>query len=377
MSFGEVCLIGFESLLVKNKTGVGVCQNQVVKALIKQNVKFKIAIAGGDSNSRQLITKPYNAWIRDHIVIGREFRLLEKSEKLPVELAYGYYPIFLMNDRMYPSILPCRKIAWVHDMMSMIYPQNYTADSLRRHQILFHNAKHATGFIATSKTTKKDIVKYLHIPPEKIKVIYNGVETKFYSNAQDSALPQSEIDFDQPYYLYIGDMRKNKNLINALKGFERYLSQTDADCYFYIAGNKSHEYASLKRYAENSEQLKNRVVFCGYVTEEEKMALYRKAKALLFVSEYEGFGIPILEAMASGTPVVTSDCSSMKEIAKNAAALVNPHSVAAIADGLKRLDDERIRQDLILKGARRAKEFTWERATKKFCGLLGISYGKT
>lgn len=371
MSFGEVCLIGFESLLVKNKTGVGVCQNQVVKALIKQNIKFKIAIAGGDFNSRQLITKPYNAWIRDHIVIGREFGFSDKTEKVPVELSYGYYPVLLMNDRMYPSILPCRKIAWVHDMMSMIYPQNYTEESLRQHQILFHNAKYASGFIATSKTTKRDIVKYLHIPPEKIKVIYNGVEEKFYSNAQDSALPQSEIDFAQPYYLYIGDMRKNKNLINALKGFERYLSQTNADCYFYIAGNKKHEYASLKKYAENSDQLKNRVVFCGYVTEDEKMALYRRAKALLFVSEYEGFGIPILEAMASGTPVVTSDCSSMKEVAGNAAVLVNPHNVTAIADGLKKLDDEHIREEMVLKGARRAQEFTWERATKKFCQLLG------
>ncbi|MCM1537616.1 MAG: glycosyltransferase family 4 protein [bacterium] len=370
MSFGELCLIGFEGVLVKNKTGVGVCQNQVVRALIRKNVKFKIAIAGGDFNSRQLIAKPYNAWLRDHIVFGRELVPAKKSEKLPVELSYGYYPVFLMNDIMYPSILPCRKIAWVHDMMSMIYPQNYTKDSLKQHQILFHNVKYANGFIATSKTTKRDIIKYLHIPPEKITVIYNGVEDKFYSNAEDDILPQSEIDFDKAYYLYIGDMRKNKNLINALKGFERYLSQTSADCYFYIAGNKSHEYASLKKYAENSVSLKDRVVFCGYVTEEEKMALYRRARALLFVSEYEGFGIPILEAMASRIPVVTSDRSSMKEIGQGHAILVDPFSPQSICEGLKMADEKADDVDYIERNYQHARKFTWERATEKFCRLL-------
>lgn len=365
-----ICLIGFESLLAKNKTGVGVCQKQLVKALIERKIKFRLAIAGADSNSRQLIHQPYNAWLREYIVFGRELPFADQCEKIPVEFLYGYYPVFLMNDRMYPSLLPCRKIAWVHDMMSMIYPQNYTKDSLKEHYILFHNVKYASGFIATSKTTKKDIVKYLHIPQEKITVVYNGVEEPFFSNAEAATLPSSDINFDASYYLYIGDMRKNKNLINAVKGFERYLVQNHENCYFYIAGNKSHEYASLKNYVDNSSILKDRVLFCGYVTEEEKMALYRRAKALLFVSEYEGFGIPILEAMASGIPVVTSNCSSMKEIAGNAAVLVDPHSVQEIADGLSILDDGHVRETLILKGECRAKKFTWQRAVRKMCRLL-------
>ncbi|MBD5467237.1 MAG: glycosyltransferase family 4 protein [Lachnospiraceae bacterium] len=367
-------------MFAENKTGVGYCQEQLSKALHDQGIPFVISVRKNDISVRKYLIPKKNAWIKQHLVYERRFIWPEAWGAPPVELAQGYYPTCFESFPWYRHLLPYKRIAWIHDMMSMRYPQYYTKEDLQKHQKMFASAKKADIILTVSKTTKMDIIHYLHIRPERIKVIYNGLDECFLKDSPvfditRHFVPESGIDFSRNYYLYIGAMRKNKNLLNAIKGFEKYLKETGKeDVYFYIAGSKSHEYSNLKKYVDADQRLREKVLFLGYITDEEKLALYKNAKALLFVSEYEGFGIPVIEAMASRIPVVTSDCSSMKEIGEGHAILADPFSPKSICEGLMETDRQAADTDFMEKNYRFAMKFTWRRAAEIFCRILkGLS----
>ncbi len=355
----HIFIASFTSVFKEKKTGVGICQEQIVRAFHEMGIDFQISAPKNDIYVKRYLIQ--NPWIKEHVVYEREIGWISFLKKPPIELVFGYQPVCFAAAR-YRYLLPCKRMVLIHDMMTMRYPEYYTQSDLDGHGRMFRLAQKAQLIFAVSQTTKKDIIRYLHIPPKRIKVVYNGIDECFFRSKTQKI--SSNIDFDRDYYIYIGAMRKNKNLINAVKGFETYLMETGADVYFYIAGSKSHEYITLQSYVDSKPLLRKRVLFLGYISEEEKVQLYRQAKALLFVSEYEGFGIPIIEAFASRIPVVTSNCSSMKEIGEGHAVLVDPFSPKSIAEGLKMA--ENCKKDLIEKNYQYAKQFTWRRVAEKY-----------
>lgn len=365
----KVCCINFGAMLLEHKTGVGICQENAILAMMKVQIEVDVMLPLEDSDSSANAKRKWNHWIANRICKPKELLSPEWKQYVPIELYYGYHKVYLMNTSMYRSILPCYKIAWVHDMMAKIYPNNYSAKDMAFHKVFFNNIKYADLIIATSKTTKRDIMKYCNITSEKIEVVYNGIDNAFYDNADQFTGKNDNIDFSKRYLLYIGDMRKNKNLLNAIKGFEKYLEESGDDCYFYIAGSKRYEYARLRQYTEGK-GLENKVIFLGYVSDEEKMSLYRNAYALLFVSEYEGFGIPIIEAMASKIPVITSNVSSMKELATGYGILVDPYKPEEICQGILSLYNADFRYKLINQAYLYSMKFSKNRFEQKFIRII-------
>ena len=170
---------------------------------------------------------------------------------------------------------------------------------------------------------------------------------------------------DGPFVLYAGNIKPHKNLERLIEAFHLIRRGPLEHVKLLIIGDEISKLPALRR-AVHRHKLHKHVRFLGFVPDETLAILYRLAAVFVFPSLYEGFGLPPLEAMASGTPVVTSNLSSMPEVAGDAAVLVDPYDVDAIKDGIKRvLTDPELREDLVRKGLRRARHFSWERSVAR------------
>lgn len=270
---------------------------------------------------------------------------------VPVSLLYGRQDVYFC-DGIFPVVLgKGKRICLIHDLMVYRYPENYNILMKLYLKWYFYNVKRADRIIAVSKTTKKDIMGYLKIPSNKIDIAYPGVKRSI-----EPIISSGKIQ--EKYLFYIGDSRKNKNLIGAVNGFAQYIERTGDDMYFFIAGggNKKDLIIEIKKLG-----IESRVRLLGYVSENQKNYLYKNAYAFLFVSFFEGFGVPVLEAMSKGVPVITSNLSSMKEIADGYAVLVDPKNFESISYGIQKLSDESVRKNYIKLGYECAKKYSWDR----------------
>ncbi|MFB2121025.1 glycosyltransferase family 4 protein [Parapedobacter sp. 2B3] len=233
----------------------------------------------------------------------------------------------------------------IHDLMHLFYYTRW--HRLYYQQVIARLAAKADRIITVSQFSKGQLVDLLGIDERLITVVYNGVDDRYRANGDI-------YESDAPYFLYVGNRRKNKNLPAMLTAFAR--AAVPLDFQFFLTGNSDGETAVLV------EQLGigNRVRFLGHVPEENLPALYRGAHATLFVSLMEGFGLPIVESMAAGTPVLTSTAGPLPEVAGGAALCVDPHDIGAIAHGMEVLatDSDRHGQ-LKAAGLDRAAQFTW------------------
>lgn len=264
----------------------------------------------------------------------------------------------------------------IHDLMIYRYPENYSKESYLAQDMYFKKcAEKADVIIVVSETTKQDVVRYLNVEPERVCIVNNGVAEGFAQNVTLDEANTTSIDYSKKYLLYVGAMRRNKNLMRTIQAFEKYCNDNPRDdlC-FYIAGAKKGEYEKLHNYVIRH-SLEDRVMFLGYVSDTEKQLLYKNAWASVLVSEFEGFGIPIVESMAAGTPVITSNCSSMKEIAEGYGILVDPMDIQSIENGILSLKDEQTYNDYVIKGYECAGKYSWNHAAKqllKICETVNI-----
>jgi len=223
--------------------------------------------------------------------------------------------------------------------------------------------KKAIKIIAVSHTTKRDIVRYLKVPEERIDVIYEGVDHKIYK-------PVKERPIDYPYVLYVGTEYPRKNFITLLKAFKKLKRDKRFSALKLVKVGRAGRLGScLRRYtlkAIKTLKLKNDVIFAGYVTEKELVKYYSNAECFVLPSLYEGFGLPVIEAMACNCPVICSNSSALSEVAGDAAIKINPYNVNELTKALKRvLTDDRLRNELIRKGSKRSRMFSWERTARE------------
>lgn len=234
----------------------------------------------------------------------------------------------------------------VHDLMHLFYYSKFHRIYYR--QFVARLAKKAKTIITVSEFSRQQMVGLLNVDPGLVKVIYNGVDQGFFLNTEKHSC-------ERPYFLYVGNRRRNKNIPAMLVAFAQ--ANIPRDFIFVLTGNPDPDLIVLI----SKLRISNRVRFLGFVEEQNLPKLYKGAYATLFVSLMEGFGLPLIESMASGTPVLTSSESSLPEIAGNAALCVNPYDVGAITEGINRLvDDGDLYNDLTEKGFRRAKDFSWK-----------------
>lgn len=255
-----------------------------------------------------------------------------------------------------PPIFNSKTQPWIvtiHDLTHLHYYS--TLHKLYFNKILRPLIKRASSIITVSDFTAMELQKWSGFPKEKIYKIYNGVDKRFNSN-----IPADHID--NPYILYVGNRRSYKNIEMLFHAFAT--SKIHQKGYrLAISGSRDQQTNEYER----KYNLIEKVIYLGFISEDDLPKIYRNASALMFISKYEGFGLPIIEAMASGTPVITSNVSSMPEISAGAALLVDPFDVIQIAEAIKLvLFDVNKRNELIDKGLRRAQQFSWDRTAKSY-----------
>ncbi len=261
----------------------------------------------------------------------------------------------------------CSIVGTIFDLTTIIYPEFHKRKVIEHQEKVFHYFKeNASLIIAISENTKMDIMKYLRIPENKIRTIYCGVGDEF-RKIEDIRVLKSRlrgIGIDYPYILYVGSLEPRKNVERLIEAFIQLKKRRQINGKLVISGIKGWAYQSIFDKVASSGTEKE-IIFTGFVPNESLPFLYNGASAFVYPSLYEGFGLPVLEAMACGVPVVTSNVSSLPEVAGDAAILINPYSVDELADGIWRiLSDKELRNQCIKKGIERAKLFTWERCAK-------------
>lgn len=224
-------------------------------------------------------------------------------------------------------------------------------------------AKKAARIATVSEFSKKDISDLYGVANSKIDVVFNGVSERFKPiSKEDAESVRKQWSGGKQYFLYVGAIHSRKNIERMLEAYDLFRKRGSTDYKFVIVGNKKWWTESME-HAYGSMQFKNDVIFTGRVSDEDLNNIMGAAFANLYVSMFEGFGIPIIEAFHAGVPVITSNVTSMPEIADNAALLVSPTDVEQIAEAMTKLDEStNLRTALIERGYNRASYFTWERS---------------
>lgn len=301
--------------------------------------------------------------------------------RLSLEMQQQPPEVLFVPSHVVPLRHPPRSVVTLHDLGYLAFPQAHTlARRLDLHLTTLWSARAAQRIIAISHATRHDLVTRYAINPQRIHVVHHGVAPHFQPvrNAARIAAARERygLDTEGSYMLYVGTVQPRKNLARLLDAFAQAASGTTDtpplphNLHLVIAGKRGWLTTAIEQRAAQA-GIAGRVRFTGYVDDADLPALLSGALAFVFPSLYEGFGMPVLEAMACGTPVLTSITSALPEVAGDAALLVAPHDTHALADALARLaHDAPLRERLHADGRARAATFTWERCAAETLRVL-------
>jgi glycosyltransferase involved in cell wall biosynthesis len=273
--------------------------------------------------------------------------------------------LFHATDHLLPRFSRVRSVFTLHDLAFRLYPETHTALNRWFLNVMMPRfLQAADAVIAVSEHTKRDALRAYNLDEAKVRVIYEGVNPRFRPAPPEAvAVIRRKYGLPERFILSVGTIEPRKNLETALAAY-RTLKEGGAAHRLVIAGKKGWLYRGFFRRLRE-EGLEGEVVFLGFVPDDDLPPLYGGADLFLFPSLYEGFGLPPLEAMACGAPVICSDSSSLPEVVGDAALLVPPLDVRAWAEALRRLlGDADLRADLQARGLARAREFSWARAAR-------------
>jgi alpha-1,3-rhamnosyl/mannosyltransferase len=268
-----------------------------------------------------------------------------------------------------PAHLPCPAVVTVHDIIHLLYPR------FLRSRLAWLYARFMIGrslrlgrrILTVSESTRRDLESFFQPRGDRIRVVYNGVHDVFRRRLPEDELQQrlERLSVRPPYLLFVGNPKPHKNLENLLRAWARATSSQAIDAKLVCAGDREGSSARLEHLCTKL-GIGDRVAFIGHVAEPDLVALYQGALVFLYPTLYEGFGLPVVEAMAAGTPVITSNSSALREIAEGHAELVNPLDIDAMADAIARVAlDEELRSRLERAGLERAERFDWHRTARE------------
>jgi len=264
-----------------------------------------------------------------------------------------------------PLILPTKgkKVITVHDLFFMDFPYSVDRETRKSFNRLIESSLHrADGVVAVSRHTRHRLLERFSLDKKKVKVIYHGIDPDFWENVSSFELKKIKTNYHLPSYflLFVGAMEERKNLINLLQAL-KIIHGSYKKVPLVIAGPKGHGY---KKMLEKIDELgiESWVFFTGYLEKQQLRGLYRLASLFVFPSLCEGFGLPLLEAMASGLPIVSSERPALPEVAAEGALYFKPEEPKDIAEKIiLALKDENLRRKLIARGKKRACDFSWEK----------------
>ncbi len=303
--------------------------------------------------------------------------------QIGLSLEIFFYPphVLFVLAHTVPIIHPRQTVVTVHGLEYEFSPQSYGFwERLYMRWSIRYSVRAAACVIAVSENTKRDLIRLYAVPEEKIQVIYEGVSLPNYESSLN-VLNSKFIGLDiqskfkipnSKFFLFVGRLETRKNIIRIIEAFEQFKKKTGLAYTLVLAGKPGYGWRAISDMLQVT-RYKQDIILPGYVTEEEKWELLKNAEAFLFPSLYEGFGLPVIEAQSVGTPVITSNTSSLPEVAGRGAILIDPTSVPALAEAMERIvRDQKKRADIIEKATRNADRFSWAQCARGFVDLIGV-----
>jgi len=303
-------------------------------------------------------------------LVNKYIRVSWENFVLPILLFKHRIDLLHCVNYSLPFVIPpqVKKIVTVHDLIWLKFPHYFPKDTVyAAKKRLQHACIFSDAIITASENTKKDVIEASGCEEQKVVVIYNGVDYEAFSKVQKKSPLAHEVrqkyKLPEHFILWVGSYREHKNLELLCKAVQKAKTHSHLPHKLVFCGPGLLRERDIR---EISRIYNDDVVIIGPASAEELSFLYAMADVFVFPSLYEGFGLPVLEAMAAGTPVITSNISSPPEVAGDAAILVNPLDVEEIADAIiKVTTDDNLKQTLVKKGRERAKQFSWEDTARK------------
>lgn len=337
---------------------------------LKQKINDELQQHRAKKNFKKFLTPIHHLMSAVYFTVADYFRMFWTQLIFPFYTKK--YNFVVAMTQLDASFICVNQIIVIHDMIPFIFSYYKYKHKFFLYRIFPNIALRSKMIFAVSESTKKDIVRFLNIKESKINVIYEGSRFSLHKSISETEKQKIKNNLNvENFILYVGSYHPRKNLINVIKALsyvrQRYVENLHLIVVGYIPKKEIRNINLLLQ----SLSLQKYVKLLGYVSDEEIKQLFLTAEVFVFPTLYEGFGLPPLEAMACGCPVVVSNCGSLPEVCGDAAVYVNPYDPKDIADGiLKVLTDKNLRQQLIKKGFEQVKKFTWESSVTKFIEAL-------
>jgi glycosyltransferase involved in cell wall biosynthesis len=346
--------------------GVGTYVRNLLRHLsrIDPTTEYVVLCRGADCGVTQELGENFRAVAEP----ARPYSVREQLS-VPLDLRRERIDLFHAPHYVLPPLVPCKSVVTIHDCIHLRFPQylpNRLASTYAR-TVMGVAARRARRVLTVSTASKQDILHYLRIPADNVEVIHNALDSRLAMppTADEMARVRERFQLNAPFILYAGNIKPHKNVDRLIEAYSILRRRGMTEAKLLIIGEEISKYPNLRRLVHRF-QLHPHVRFFGFVPEETLAALYRLASVFVFPSLYEGFGFPPLEAMASGTPVITSNVSSLPEVVGDAALLIDPMDAGAIADAMADvLGDAALRADLVRRGHERVRMFSWERSVAR------------
>jgi glycosyltransferase involved in cell wall biosynthesis len=362
-----------QPIIASNKTGVGFCEAGIIKALTSlyndNEYLFNFFALGRKVNPDNINNYVKSCckinsckWFSSYL-----YKIIKSFLPVPYSMFFrekaDITHFFNFN---IPPFVHGKRVVTIHDMAFKRFPE--TVCFKTKMSLILNikkTLKRADKIITVSNFSKDEIIKFFNIDAGKIAVVPNGVDFSLFNPNYDIAKINEVKDkykINGSYFLYLGTLEPRKNLIRLISAYNEYIKLTDSSTLLVLAGQKGWMYDGIFEKVREL-KLEEKIIFTGYIKDYEAPILINGAVAFCFTSLYEGFGMPPLEAMACGTPVLTSNISSLPEVVGDAAILVDPYSEKEITNALVKLhNDENLRKELSEKGLVQAKKFSWDNA---------------
>jgi glycosyltransferase involved in cell wall biosynthesis len=356
-------------------TGIGNYTYYLINNLNKNNCNLR-------NLSLFLINSSDNLnFTNDKIIISNPFPTLK---------TYGWYTLLanrlgscnldiVHNPTQTPTFFKFKQkyVLTVHDITPFLFSAEHRFGRSFIFRLLFPRTLENTDkIIAVSNSTKSDLIKYFNVSAEKIEVIHEAADERFKLLTDDEVKDvKQKYNIDFPFILYVGTLEKRKNIPTLIKAFYE-LKKRNVDHKIVIAGKKGWKYKNIFETVSRL-NLQNDIFFTGYIESSDLPKLYNAADLFVYPSLYEGFGLPPLEAMACGCPVITSNTSSLKEVIGDAGIMLPPNDVSEFANAMYNvLTSNELRQKMIRKGLERAKMFSWDKCARETLKLYEAVYNE-